>query len=229
MYVAPVNFFQFLKSIDDLLYEVASWLVFYPVTLWRSFRHPLTMMDYATRELDRPDEERFDEALSPPILLLLTILVAHGFELSLIGDSELVAKTTGFAGIISDDTSLILLRLVAFASFPLIFAVRTVRRNGRLTRSSLEPAFFSQCYANAPYALLVSLASTLWQLPDAASQTAAGLILVASALSFMAVETAWFRQVLRVSAAKAAAHAFISYLEAVAFMIALGWLVGGPW
>ena len=40
-----MNFFQFLKSLDKLLYEVASWLVFYPVTMWRSARHPLAMMD----------------------------------------------------------------------------------------------------------------------------------------------------------------------------------------
>jgi len=223
-----VNFFQFLKSLDDLLYEVVSWLAFYPVTLWRTLRQPIAMMEYASNELGRPDEERFDDALSPPILLLLTVLVAHALELALIGDSELVARTTGIAGLINDDTSLILLRLVAFASFPLIFAVRTVRKQGlRLTRRSLEPAFFAQCYANAPFALLVSVSSTLWQFPDAAARASAGVIVVLSSLAFMVIETAWFRKVLGVRLAMAAWNAAVAFVGAFAFMLALGWLVGG--
>jgi len=225
-----VNFFQFLKSLDDLLYEVVFWLIFYPVTLWRTVRRPIAMMDYAASELKRADEERFDEALSPPILLLLTVLVAHGFELALIGDSELVAKSDGFAGVISDDTSLILLRLVAFASFPLVFAVRTVRKQGiRLTRGSLEPAFFAQCYANAPFALLISLATTVWQYPNTIAQTVAAAVIVLSTFAFLAIETAWFRKALGVGPSAGVWNALVSYVGAGAFMIALGWLVGGPW
>ena len=161
-------------------------------------------------------------------MLLLTVLVAHALELALIGDSELVARTTGIAGLINDDTSLILLRLVAFASFPLIFAVRTVRKQGlRLTRRSLEPAFFAQCYANAPFALLVSVSSTLWQFPDATARSSAVVIVVLSTLAFMVIETAWFRKVLGVRLAMAAWNAAVAFVGAFAFMLALGWLVGG--
>lgn len=223
-----MNFFQFLKSLDDLLYEVVSWLAFYPITLWRALRHPIATMEYAAAELQQPDEQRFDEALSPPILLLLTVLVAHGFELALIGDSELVAKKTGLAGLINDDTSLILMRLVAFSTFPLIFAVHTVRKQQiHLTRSSLEPAFFAQCYANAPFALLISLAATFWQYPNDALQLCAAGMVVASAVAFLAIQIIWFRKALGVGIGAAAWNAVVSYLEALVVMFALSWLVSG--
>lgn len=223
-----MNFFQFLKSLDDLLYEVVSWLVFYPVTLWRTLREPLTMMDYATSELTKPDEQQFDEALSPPILLMLTVLVAHGFELALIGESAIVAEKRGVAGLISDDTSLILLRVVAFASFPLIFAVHTLRKQRvRLTRQSLEPAFFAQCYANAPFALIVSFAATLTQVANVWAASASLALLGSSAIGFVAVETMWFRKILGVGVLRGIWNAVAAYGAAIAFMIAVAWLVGG--
>jgi len=39
-----VPFLIFLKSFEVFLYELMSWLVFYPRTLWRSVRRPLEMM-----------------------------------------------------------------------------------------------------------------------------------------------------------------------------------------
>ena len=45
-----MNFFNLLQSLDELLYEVMSWLVFYPITLWRTLVRPLKMMDYSDVE-----------------------------------------------------------------------------------------------------------------------------------------------------------------------------------
>ena len=223
-----MNFFQFLKSLDDLLYEVVSWLVFYPVTLWGTIRHPIGMMDYAAKELEQPLDKQFEAALSPPILLLLTVLLAHGLELALIGESTLIADTRGLAGLISDDTSLILLRLVAFATFPLILAVRTVRQQHvPLTRASLEKPFYAQCYANAPFAFLLSLSATFSQMSQGWIQWAAIGLTWLSVLAFIAVQTAWFRKELDVGIGRGLWNALVGYAGAIVFMIALGWLVGG--
>lgn len=223
-----MNFFQFLKSLDDLLYEVVSWLAFYPITMWRAMRHPIAMMDYASAELEKPDDAQFDDALSPPILLLLTVLVAHGIELALVGESSLIAKTSGFAGLISDDTSLILLRLVAFATFPLILAVHTVRKQHvPLTRASLEAPFFVQCYANAPFALALSLSATFSLVPARTIQMLALAIALLGVAGFIAVQTAWFQKVLHVGLGRALWNAFVGYVKAGLFMVALAWLVGG--
>ena len=223
-----MNFFQFLKSLDDLLYEVVSWLAFYPITMWRTMRHPIAMMDYASSELAKPDDEQFDDALSPPILLLLTVLVAHGIELALVGESSLITKKSGFAGLISDDTSLILLRLVAFATFPLILAVHTVRKQHvPLTRASLEAPFFAQCYVNAPFALAISLSATFSLVPARPTQILALVLALLGVVGFIAVQTAWFQKVLKVGVGRALWNAFVGYFKAGLFMVALGWLVGG--
>lgn len=33
-----MDFMKWLNSLDELLYEVMSWLVFFPLTLWRALR-----------------------------------------------------------------------------------------------------------------------------------------------------------------------------------------------
>src|ERR1700740_1417583 len=75
-----VPFLVFLKSFESLLYEIMSWIVFYPRTLWRSGRHPLSMMDRSEEELKLPAEQQFKDIISPPIFLLLTVVAAHAFE-----------------------------------------------------------------------------------------------------------------------------------------------------
>lgn len=61
-----MDFMKWLNSLDELLYEVMSWLVFYPLTLWRTLLQPIGMMKYADRQLDLPEAEQYTDALSPP-------------------------------------------------------------------------------------------------------------------------------------------------------------------
>lgn len=223
-----MNFFQFLKSLDDLLYEVVSWLLFYPLTLWRSMRRPIATMAYAEGELDNPIEDRFDALVSPPVQLLLTVLVAHGLELTLVGESELLTNNHGLAALVSDDVSLILFRVVAFAIFPLVLAAVTVRlRNQPVTRTTLMGPFFAQCYACAPFALSISVATTLTQVASHTtvdSLVAAGIILVA-VIVFVAVQTAWFRRIAGVGAGQALVSAIVGWAAAAAAVIAIGAMI----
>ena len=62
-----MHFVSLLKSLDDLLYQVVSWLVFYPITLWRVLRRPGAMMVYADRELADAEERQYEDTLSPPL------------------------------------------------------------------------------------------------------------------------------------------------------------------
>jgi hypothetical protein len=47
-----MDFFKLLQSLDELLYEIMSWLIFYPITLWRAVTRPRVTMDRI--ESDRP-------------------------------------------------------------------------------------------------------------------------------------------------------------------------------
>jgi hypothetical protein len=191
----PVPFLIFLKSFEVLLYEVMSWLVFYPRTLWRAVRHPLRIMERTEGELKLPPAEQFKDVVSPPIFLLLTVVAANGIEVAVVGHSALIDSGIGLAAMITDNTSLILFRLVAFASLPVIagvFALAVMRRP--VDRDTLQPMFYAQCFATTPVVLLFSIAEALTRLPQPAANIPAALIVMAATIFYVGVEASWFAQ-----------------------------------
>lgn len=151
-------FLNLLKSLDELLYEVISWLLFWPLTLWATLRHPRRMLAYAGRELRDAPEAQYSDTLQPPLFLVLSVLLIHAIELATVGESKVVADTVGLAGLISDDTNLMMMRLVSFGALPLILAARLVRRQGhKLDRDVLKPHFYAQCYAAGGLAFLLGV------------------------------------------------------------------------
>ena len=78
-----LDFMKIVRSIEELLYEAITWLLFYPLTLWRCVRHPGTLTAYTTEELQDAPDQQFTENISPPLFLMLSVLVAHLVELSL--------------------------------------------------------------------------------------------------------------------------------------------------
>jgi hypothetical protein len=188
-----VPFVVFLKSFEVLLFEIMSWIVFYPRTLWRAGRHPLTMMDRSEQELKLPAEQQFKDIVSPPIFLLLTVVAAHAFEVAVVGNSPLIDNGIGLAALIQDNTSLILFRLIAFSSLPVIagaFALAVMKKP--VDRVALQPLFYAQCFVTTPVVLLCSIAETLTRLPQPAANLPAALLFSAASLFYVGVETVWF-------------------------------------
>lgn len=186
-------FLVFLKSFEVLLFEIMSWIVFYPRTLWRAGRHPLSMMDRSEEELKLPAEQQFRDIISPPIFLLLTVVAAHAFEVAVVGNSPLIDNGIGLAALIQDNTSLILFRLIAFSSLPVIagaFALGVMKRP--LDRIALQPLFYAQCFVTTPVVLLCSIAETLTRLPQPAANIPAALLFAAASVFYIGVETVWF-------------------------------------
>ena len=50
---SPMDLIRLLKSLEELIYELVSWLVFYPVTMWRSIVNPQEMMRYAQSDCSK--------------------------------------------------------------------------------------------------------------------------------------------------------------------------------
>lgn len=182
-----MDFMNLLKSVEALLYEVVSWLVFYPLTLWRCLRHPLRMMEEAQSELARPPQEQFADGLSPPIFLFLTIVIAHGIDLGF------AARTVALGGIFADPRNLLIFRAVSFSLLPLLLAVQAVRAPGRkLTRTTLRPPFYSQCLIAAPFVLSLDLAMTIGHRDDATATWLGVSIFGCGLVWYLAVLTEWF-------------------------------------
>lgn len=222
-----MNFMQFLKSLDDMLFEIATWLVFYPVTLWRTVRRPLAMMEYADAELGDSEEEQYTDTLSPPIFLLFTLLLSHAIELALVGQNPLVAKNTGLASLITDNTSLLLVRMVFFSVFPLIMSVHFLRlKKVKLTRDSLRLPFYAQCYPTAVFALVLGVGVLITQLHRGDGVTAAGwLIAIASLLWFGGLQVGWFRRMLKLSWLRAFWTASLGMIECLLAFVLVAPLV----
>jgi hypothetical protein len=209
-----MHFMMILKSLDDLLYEVMSWLIFYPVTLWRALTQPLAMMRYADSELKDVPEHQYLDVLSPPLFLLITLILSHFIELAVVGESPLIASKRGLAALISDDTSLIGLRMVAFAVFPLTMAARMVRaRHQKMDRETLRLPFYSQCYAAGALALMFSIGTTLSLCTPKRLQLAGALLVLGAAVWFLILETLWFRRLLHSGWWRALGNAARAYVE----------------
>lgn len=149
-----MDFMRLLKSLEELLYELVSWLIFYPLTFWRALSRPLQMMRYADVELgDRP-EDQYEDTLSPPLFLLITLMLSEGMARLM----PLVHRSDELGGELASNGNLLIARGVIFSVFPLVMAVTLLRRKGqRLTRDTLRPPFYSQCYVAAPFVLVATL------------------------------------------------------------------------
>lgn len=212
-----MDFLKLIQSLDELLYEVMSWLIFYPITLWRALTRPLKMMDYSDSELSDPAERQYTDTMSPPLFLMLTLALTHAAELSLVGQSETVLQKTGLGGLVNDDSSLIVMRVAFFSIFPLVMAARLVRaRAVKLDRGPLKPPFYSQCYVAAPFSAMVGAAGILMQLKPLAAEVAGLALLAFALLWFGSLQILWFAQHLRTSYWRAAGHASRAMVEALA-------------
>lgn len=217
-----MDFIKIIRSLEEFLYEVMSWIIFYPRTILRILLHPTRMTTYSEEEQDDLPSERFTDALSPPLLLMLTIVLTHGFELAS------GVRLPHFAGpvaelIMGTDANLLLFRAFTFATIPLVISWLALRRAGKdVDRITLRAPFYGQCYLVVPFALLVAIGTTLEQLGPSAQVIGLGLMLFALGW-FLAAQIQWFQRQLGQSRWQAVRMALLALFCAlvVVLLIAL--------
>lgn len=221
-----MNFMQLIQSLDDLLYELMSWLIFFPLTLWRTITRPLEMMAYAGRELRELPEKQFREALSPPLFLLLALLVSHALELSVNGSTNLIlADNRGLARFVDSDTKLLLLRLAIFSIIPLLLATIVARvSKSKLSDETLKAPFYEQCYPAAPFALAIGIGTLLLH-RDAVSAALGIAIMLAALIAYLAVQIVWFRRQLGCGIFRAGLLAGCAMIGGLLFTLLIGILL----
>lgn len=220
-------FLSLLKSLDELVYEVISWLLFWPLTLWAMLRHPRRMLAYAGRELNDAPERQYTDTLPPPLFLVLSVLLVHGIELATVGDSPIVADRIGLAGVITDDTNLMILRLVSFGALPLILAAQLVKRQGhKLDREVLKPHFYAQCFAAGTLAFLLGVSGVGLQMVWPWAKVAGLLGVVAAFGWFGLVQLDWFNRHLKGGVWRAAWDASVTMVLCVAMLAVVAALFG---
>lgn len=184
---AALDFMRLLKSIEELLYELVTWILFYPLTLYRSIVRPVRTMTYAVTELTDPDSEQYEDALSPPIYLLLTLLLTHLFAVVFSPPTNVALPS-----ILTQEPNELVFRAAMFSVFPLALALLDLRQRGiKLTRKALQPAFYSQCYSAAPFIASFNLGVVFLQHGNVAAKVTATVLIVAGFAWYIPVQTAW--------------------------------------
>lgn len=188
-----MDFIRILRSLEEFLYEVMTWLVFYPRTLLRSAIRPLETLEYSRTELHKPEEEQYGETLSPPLFLMLSLVISHLIELGL--------HLHPFASIghkaeklFGSDQNLVILRSLMFAAYPLMFALQQVKEAKQpLTRKTLRGPFFGECYPASVFCLLVGISGTIAQAWPERAWIGAGVVVLTSAW-YVGLQTAWTKR-----------------------------------
>lgn len=213
---------KLLKSLEELLYELVSWLLFYPLTVWRTAVTPLRMMRYADTELaDRP-EDQYEDTLSPPLFLLITLMLSQGVAgalPSIYDPSEAVRR-------LGSGSNLLIARGVIFGIFPLCMAATLLRwKKVRLTRDSLRPPFFSQCYVAALFAFVLVLGLDFYSMPSGQGDVTGAITVTIAVVWYAQAEVRWFMQDLGIGATRAVAIFLGAFLLAITAALAIAVLI----
>ena len=216
-----MDFLTILRSVEALLYEVMSWLVFYPRTMWRVVRHPLTMMKYSEVEQTEAPEQQYSDTLSPPLFLVLSILIAHAIEVAM---HERIVLNSGLAEeLVRSHEYLLILRAIAFSVVPLMFAVALLQGLGKtVDRAKLRAPFFSQCYLAAPVALAIGLSSVAVRSPYHNLKIAGAVFALLTVTWCLGLQTAWLAAHLNISTGRALLVALWTAAKAIAMIVAIG-------
>lgn len=187
-----MDFLKILKSFEEFVYEALIWVVLLPRTLVRIVLHPRRMAEYAASELGRSDEKQFSAAVSPPLLLILCVLIAHFIDLGMRTQTPDASGSLASA-IFASEQNLLLYRTIAFGVWALAGAVYFLLRSGvPMDRESLRGPFYEQCYLVSPFALLLSISGSLSLMPENAYAIRAAPWLVLGAfLWFWLVQIDW--------------------------------------
>lgn len=208
-----MDIFKLSKSLDELIYDVMMWIIFYPYTLLRVLFSPGNMIDYVSSELRKSDETQlFDQGLSPPLFLFLSIIL--GWLLAPDITAQLRHSEGGIVlkAIAESSWNLLLYRLLIYCAFPLAGAmIFEWRTPGGVSRESFRCPFYQQAYLCAPIALVVSLGLVL--LASGEDELRAGvtaLAILASLLWYLWAQAIFFRRTMNAGWLLALGLAFLA-------------------
>jgi hypothetical protein len=215
-----MDFMKLLRSFEEFLFEATSWLVFYPLTLWRVLVRPLETMAYSDAEQGDDEAGRYDDALTPPLFLLITVVLMNGVAMA-----AHIAQPPGASGlqhaIFASPQNAALFRALIFSLIPLVAAVALLRFQGvRLSRETLRPPFYAQCYLAGPCAVIVIGGGIIFQRQDIPNVL--GLVLMLAGIAwFLTAQTRWFASRLEVGPLRAAGLAVGALVLALVCLVAI--------
>lgn len=174
-----MDLMRLLRSLEEFLYELVGWLVFYPRTFWRILLHPGAIARYTRLELAQEQDRQFSEAISPVLMLVLSVVLAHALEMAL--KMPLPPNQAPLGQLLfGSEQGLLLTRSAVFSVFALGAALGTLGQQRQpITRDTLREPFSIQAFLVCPFVVLFSAGELLAR----TTQTRwVGLVLVVGSL-----------------------------------------------
>lgn len=222
-----MDFMRILQSLEEFLYEAMSWIVFYPRAILRTVRHPVAVAVYTREQLKQPREKQFTELISPPLLLILTVVVAHCIELMSPNGMSAAHSALG-RDVFSSEQGVIATRSLAYCLFALLGAFTWLRHDRKpVDRDTMREPFYIHCYLLAPFALGLSTSLTVATSVAAPWSLLALPLGLVSCLWYAVAQTAIYARLLHVSGTRAFFLACRANVAATLAMIGVALVVFG--
>ncbi len=153
-----MDIFNFSKLVEQGVYDVMMWILFYPLSLLRTLLQPRKILAYVREQFGVAPEEAFANGMRPALFLFISICMVS--FLSPMDNAEIAQYQRSDLGkmLMGSALPMLVFNTLIFSLLPLTGAVMLDFLNfGRVTRNSLRLPFEQQCYISAPFALLVSI------------------------------------------------------------------------
>ncbi len=192
-----MDLMKLMRSLEELIFQVLTWLVVYPRQLWKIIVQPKPSMAHVRAEIAKPLEARYANMISPAIFLMLSVLLAHGAEIVLsVWLPRVDLPVTGY--VFSNQKVLLAYRSAAFAVWPLTATVYLLLRQHRpIDPDTLRSPFSEQCYLAAPFAIATTLGIALLMMFQQRLQVVAIGLLVLATAWYLVVQVRWMRDYLQ--------------------------------
>lgn len=215
-----MDLIRLLRSLEEFLYELVGWLVFYPRTLWRIMRWPGQIALYTRAELGKDAERRFADSISPVLMLILSVVLAHVLEMATRGTGPAVATPLGTL-LFGSEQGLLLTRSAVFCVLALGAALSTLRRQRLpVNRDTLREPFSIQAFLACPVVLLLAIAQAVGSSGGPAGALAAAGIMALALVWYLWARAAAFRAVQAGGVWSALGWVLISFTLTTALILA---------
>lgn len=220
-----MDLIRLLRSLEEFLYELVGWLVFYPRTLWQVLVRPGEVARYTRREFAKDPEHRFADAISPVLMLILSVVLAHALEMAMRTAPLSLSGPLGKL-LFSSEQGLLLTRSAVFCIFALGAALSTLwRQRLPINRDTLREPFSIQAFLACPFVLLLAVSQAVGGSGAAEARGWGAAIGVVAVVWYLWARTRTFLALNDVGYLPAAGFVLASFLLTSALVLALGFAI----
>lgn len=195
-----MDFSNVVKQVEQFIFELFMWVIFFPSTLIRVLFRPTRMLAYVAQQLEVHPDEAFASAIRPPLFLFLCIAI--GSVIAPVGPEQAAVLNQTQTGqwLTASWLNLLAFRTLGYSLFALAGAlIFDLITPGSVTRDTLRLPFYQQCYICGPFALAFSPTLVRMNTEDEITIAVLFFLVLLLQLWLLVVQTLFFRRLVGTS------------------------------